>query len=292
MSPKIKEFLEYIARVKDYSPHTQKAYYEDLVGFMEFNKLYLRNKELKDIKKEDIRNYLGLLHRLGYEPRTIARKLSTLKSFFKFSHKYKEFSSNPAKLVKTPKLPKRFPKVLSEKDIQKIFTQGFHCLRDRVIFELLYDAGLRVQELCDLNIEDIDLYGKIIKVQKGKGKKERMIPLAEKAYEAITLYLKEIGNPSFGPLIRNMQGERINQNQVRYIVSLYLSHLKNPAAKTPHTLRHSFATHLLQRGADIRAIQELMGHSSLSTTQIYTHLDLKKLKEVYKKAHPRAEEEN
>ncbi len=287
MQKEISNFLSYLSKVKRYSENTIRAYKKDLEGFKDYLILYT-NKTLKDIDREDIRNYLGFLFRLGYERRTMARRLSSLKSFFKFLCKEGVLQSNPARLVKTPRLSRKLPAVLTQKNINELFSKRFENKRDRVIFELLYGCGLRVGELAELRIEDINMRNKTIKIKKGKGKKQRIVPFGEKAEEALKEYIEE-EKITHGYLLKGKRKEKLNDRLIRRIVEFYLEGLKEASAKNPHVLRHSFATHMIERGADIRAVQEMLGHASIATTEIYTHVSLKHLKEVYKKAHPRAE---
>ncbi len=287
MLKEISRFLSYLEKVKRYSSNTLKAYKKDLEGFKDYIALYT-HKKLEEIERKEIRNYIGFLYRLGYEKRTIARKLSAVKSFFKFLCRERILERNPARLVKTPKLSRRLPSFISEKGMMKLFSKGFETKRDRVIFELLYGCGLRIGELRDLKIEDINMKGRLIKIKKGKGKKQRIVPFGSKAEEALRDYISE-KEIKTGYLLRGERKERLNERTIRKIVNFYLEGLKEASAKNPHALRHSFATHLLERGADLRAVQELLGHASISTTEVYTHVGLAHLKKAYKKAHPRAE---
>ncbi len=290
----IKEFLIYLRVIKNYSPNTIFSYNSDLKDFLTF----LREKKL-DLDKlnlENFRNYLKSLKERGYNNFSIARKLSSLKSFFRFLEEEKGKKFSFIFLFETPKLPFRLPKVLSLEEVEALFsvpdTSTPSGYRDKTMLEVLYATGLRVSELVNLRINNLNLELGLIKVL-GKGNKERIIPLGDYALEYLKNYLQKV-RPLF-----------VNQNSKDYV---FLGRLGNPLTRqrfwqiiknyakkvgledkiSPHVLRHSFATHLLQGGANLRALQMLLGHNSLSTTQIYTHLDFKKLREVYDKYHPRA----
>ncbi|MEA3311500.1 MAG: tyrosine recombinase XerC, partial [candidate division WOR-3 bacterium] len=286
------EFLAYLRDERRASEHTLRAYRSDLAAFIEFLSLYQGKKDLLDVDRSDIRAFVAVQTRFGYSKRTIQRRLSSAKSLFKFLCREERLARNPARLVKGPKLSRRLPEVFTQSQIEEVFdkipeTEDPLLIRDRAIVELLYDEGLRISELEGLDISDIDFPKGEIKVF-GKGSKERIVPLSSKAADAVKAY---IGARKSGPLFVNERtGKRMGVRDLRRIVNYYLSQLPNAPAVKPHALRHSFATHLLERGADLRAVQELLGHASLSTTQIYTHVGVKRLKEIYKKAHPRAEE--
>jgi integrase/recombinase XerC len=281
------EFLAYLRDERRASEHTLRAYRSDLAAFIEFLSLYQGKKDLLDVDRSDIRAFVAVQTRFGYSKRTIQRRLSSAKSLFKFLCREDRLARNPARLVKGPKLSRRLPEVFTQSQIEEVLDGHFNLLRDRAIVELLYDEGLRISELEGLDISDIDFPKGEIKVF-GKGSKERIVPLSSKAADAVKAY---IGARESGPLFVNERtGKRLGVRDLRRIVNYYLSQLPNAPAVKPHALRHSFATHLLERGADLRAVQELLGHASLSTTQIYTHVGVKRLKEIYKKAHPRAEE--
>lgn len=242
------------------------------------------------MNREDIRDYLGFLLRYGYERRTAARKLSTIKSFFKFLVKEKITDFNPARDVKTPKIEKKLPGFLTQYQAQKalqIIGDDEASCRNRAILEVLYGAGLRAAELVGLNKENIDFLSEVMRV-KGKGNKERIVPLGSYAKNAIKEYLDKRENKTNPAVFLNQQGKRLTTRSVQNIVNKQLSKVSEVTGTNPHILRHSFATHLLERGADLRAVQELLGHASLSTTQIYTHLSVERLKKIYDQAHPRS----
>jgi integrase/recombinase XerC len=287
------EFMRYIKIERDLSEHTQRNYISDLEQFIG----YIRDRSIKGIGNLEIRSYLGHLHRIGLKKSSIARKLATIRTFFRFLHREGYIDKNPAKIVATPKQEKFLPHFLSVDDafrlVESANREETSSLRDRAILELFYSSGIRIGELVSLDREDINLSDGLIKV-KGKGRKERIVPIGLKAIEAMKRYIEgTVHGSQFTahderfPLFLNRSWKRITERSVRRIVLKYgMESLKQPVK--PHTLRHSFATHLLDAGADLRAIQELLGHKSLSTTQKYTHLGMDKLMEVYDKAHPRS----
>lgn len=272
------------------SPHTIKAYTEDLYEFQSFS-----NKNPKDIDNLDIRSFLASLHHKKLKKSSISRKLATIRSYFKYLHKEGYVTSNPARLVSTPKIPKNLPKFLTVDETFSLMEtprgDTFKPTRDKAILELLYSSGLRVSELTTLDISDLDIKESLVRV-KGKGMKERIIPIGSKAMEGIQNYLAErisLKRKSQA-LFLNNRGGRLTQRSVRRIVLYYSRMVHLNSDLSPHTLRHTFATHLLHEGADLRSIQELLGHASLSTTQKYTHVDIGHLMEVYDKSHPMAKE--
>ena len=287
------EFVRYIKIERNLSEHTQRNYISDLGQFVE----YIKDKSIVDIGNIDIRGYLGHLHRIGLKKSSIARKLATIRTLFRFLNREGYIDKNPAKIVATPKQEKFLPHFLSVDDafrlVESANREETSSLRDRAILELFYSSGIRIGELVSLDREDINLSDGLIKV-KGKGRKERIVPIGLKAIEAMKRYIEgTVHGSQFTahderfPLFLNRSWKRITERSVRRIVLKYgMESLKQPVK--PHTLRHSFATHLLYAVADLRAIQELLGHKSLSTTQKYTHLGMDKLMEVYDKAHPRS----
>jgi integrase/recombinase XerC len=299
------QFIHYLSVEKNASPHTCRCYQRDLKGFEDFLKssgVHVSPAGEAEIEKADriaIRKYLGFLHRRNKKS-TIARKISTLRSFFKYLVKEKVVPFNPAKGVSTPKVEKTLPTTLtvdeafrlmespnrvSEKPVEGLREKG---LRDRAILELLYSSGLRVSELVGLNSNQLDLDLGIVRVM-GKGRKERIVPVGMKAIEATKSYLEERGMVrGDGPIFVNSLGGRLTARSVGRLIKKYTKHSGIFRKVSPHSLRHTFATHLLDAGADIREIQEMLGHSSLSTTQRYTHVSMGKLMEVYDKAHPRS----
>jgi len=301
----VHQFIHYLSMEKNASPHTCRCYQRDLEGFEDFLKssgMYLTpsgDVELGKVDRIAIRKYLSFLHRKNRKS-SIARKISTLRSFFKYLVREEMVSSNPAKSVSTPKVEKTLPTTLtvdeafrlmeSPKSLSGKSSEGSkeRSLRDRAILELLYSSGLRVSELVGLNWNQLDQDLGIVRVM-GKGRKERIVPVGAKAIEALKAYLEERGSVEGGnPLFINSMGGRLTARSVGRLIKKYSRHSGIFRKVSPHSLRHTFATHLLDAGADIREIQEMLGHSSLSTTQRYTHLSMGKLMEVYDRAHPRS----
>ena len=279
-------FLKYLEAERNYSSHTLLNYQIDLDEFI----VFIGNKRVQEIVYPDLRRFLAQLKARGLKSRSIARKLSSLRSFFKFLQRQKIIKSNPATLVVTPKLDKPLPHFLTEEETIKIIESPMEDQlaqhRDKAIFETLYSCGIRVSELVGLNREDVDAISNIIRVM-GKGRKERLVPIGDSALLAIEQYLKKRKNEA-SALFLNKSGTRLSDRSVRNIINKYIVKEAMNRKVHPHMFRHSFATHLLNNGADLRSVQELLGHVNLSTTQIYTHLTTDKLKAVYDKAHPRA----
>jgi len=276
------------------SEHTHKAYLTDLAKFLEFAAAELgkaaESLEIKDIDVYLVRSYLGTLADQGLSRRSMARKLAALRSFFKLLCREGILKENPVERVASPKLGRKLPEFLYIEQVEKLL-QVPDCtnllgLRDQVILELLYGSGLRVSELVSLNKSDIDTAQGLIRVQ-GKGGKERVVPVTKYALQAIEAYLN-MRTDQENSLLLNYQGTRLSVRSVRRILDKIVKEAKLPTHVHPHMLRHSFATHLLDGGADLRSVQELLGHEKLSSTQIYTHLTRERLKEVYNEAHPRA----
>lgn len=284
----IDKFLRYLEIEKGVSEHTLRAYREDLELFFSFVK-----SDIKDIDVNDIRGFVAGQINDGLKKTTVSRRLATLRSFLRYFYREGYIKSNPAKLVPTPKLPSMLPKFLSVDDVFALVEKpqdiGFQPARDRAILELLYSSGLRVSELAGLNIEDMNVKEGLVKAR-GKGKKERIVPVGKKAVEAIKTYIVErvLLKKKQHALFLNRNGLRLTDRSIRRIVIKYARLIGVNSQIGPHTLRHTFASHLLQAGADLRVIQELLGHSSLSTTQKYTHLDITHLMDTYDKAHPLA----
>jgi len=291
----IHEFIHYLSGEKNASPHTCRCYQRDLEEFEDFLKssgMVLSpagESEMNRVDRWAIRKYLSFLHRKNKKS-SIARKLSTLRSFFKYLVREQLTTSNPAKSVSTPKVEKPLPTTLTVDEAFRLMEipVGSKGLRDRAILELLYSSGIRVGELVGLNLNQLDLDLGIVKVM-GKGRKERIVPVGSKAVEALKAYLEKRGVLSREePLFVNSRGGRLTARSVGRLIKKYTKRSGIFRKISPHTLRHSFATHLLDAGADIREIQEMLGHASLSTTQRYIHLSPGKLMEVYDKAHPRS----
>jgi integrase/recombinase XerD len=292
MKELIEEFLSYLAGVKNYSYNTLLAYQADLEDFADFCGSLPSEEEAF----QKLRGYLENLKKKGYNPFSIARKISSLRSFFKFLEAEKGFNISFLLFLESPKLPFRLPKVLSLEEIEKLLNSpdinnplGY---RDRTMLEVLYATGLRVSELVNLKFENLNLELGLVRVL-GKGSKERLVPLGDYALKFLKTYLENVrpqlaNEKSKNFVFLNRRGAPITRQRFWQIIKDYAKKCGLEDKVTPHVIRHSFATHLLQGGADLRALQMMLGHSSLSTTQIYTHLDYKKLKEVYEKHHPRA----
>jgi len=290
MNNYIDKFIRYLEIERDVSSHTLRAYRKDLEKFFEHIKA-----EPASIDMMDVRGFIAEQIKEGLNKTTVSRRLACIRSFFKFLYKEGYVKTNPAKLVSNLKVPKLLPRFLSVDDVFSLVEKpegiGFIPVRDKAILELLYSSGLRVSELSGLNIDDLNIKEYMIKVR-GKGKKERIVPVGSKAVDAIKSYMVErvLLKSKDLALFLNRLGTRLTDRGVRRIVVKYAKALTLKGQIGPHTLRHSFATHLLQGGADLRIIQELLGHSSLSTTQKYTHLDITHLMDIYDKAHPFARE--
>jgi integrase/recombinase XerC len=282
----IDNFLRYLDLQKGASAHTLRAYRKDLEAFAEYVK-----KEPEDIEMIDVRGFVARQIKDGLNKTTAGRRLAAIRSFLKYLYREGYIKANPARLVSTPKAGKLLPKFLTVDDTFSLIEQprgiGFLQVRDRAILELLYSSGLRVSEIAGLTMEDINTKEGLIKV-KGKGKKERILPVGSKAVDAIKSYLVEklLLKRRNKSVFLNNRGEKLSERGIRRIVVKYAKLTGITESIGPHTLRHTFASHLLQSGADLRVIQELLGHSSLSTTQKYTHLDITHLMDIYDKAHP------
>ena len=286
------DFLQYLKHEKNVSTHTERSYLSDLDQFFDF----LGPAELVAVDHQFLRQFVAHLMKLDVRKSSIARKLSTLRTFFKYLNREGVLTANPARLVSTPRREKRLPAVLSADDAQRLMEapQGKKTgdlgveLRDRAVLETLYSTGIRASELIGMNHEDVDGHDGLIRIR-GKGRKERIVPVGHKALDAIDAYIRSKpagAEPS--AVFSGPTGKRLTARTVQRILENYRKKLGLQQKASPHTLRHSFATHMLESGADLRAIQELLGHASLSTTQRYTHLNLDSLMDVYDKAHPKA----
>jgi tyrosine recombinase XerC len=296
MNELVKQFLNYLSSERNYSEHTINAYRGDIKQFL----LYLNRLDIgpSEVRYLTIRRYLAWLSSLkNYSRRTLARKLSTVKTFYKFLLRLKIVSENPALLISSPKTEKKLPYTLKEYLVGKLIDQADKDrelgLRNKAILELLYGCGLRVSEIVALNVDDIDFNQLLVKVF-GKGQKERILPLNEPTIKALKDYFKYLrvklvrGSPQQKALFVNRYGGRLSANGIRKLLTKYATQLDLQIKLTPHVLRHSFATHLLEGGADLRSVQDLLGHVDLSSTQVYTHLSKARLKYIYKRTHPRA----
>ena len=290
MKEAIEQFCSYLETERNASAHTVSAYRGDLGQFAAF--LDAQGGGAPEaVDHLVLRRYLAQLHQ-GLAKSSIGRKLSALRALFRYLQRQGRLEKNPAELVGTPKKEKRVPFHLNIDQVSALVgaPAGSHGLplRDRAVLETLYSCGIRVSELTGMNVGDLDLDGGLARVL-GKGGKERIVPVGSCAAGALGAYLQERGFPGAGaPLILNARGGRLTRRSVGRIVDAHMLLIAAMRKVSPHTLRHSFATHLLEGGADLRAIQELLGHASLSTTQKYTHVSIDRLMEVYDKAHPKA----
>jgi len=294
MKQKIEDYLEHLRYERNASLHTIDAYRRDLLQFRVF--LESRHIRFSQINNVVIRSFLAELYAKTEKKSTIARKLAAIRSFFQYGVGRKWLEDNPAKVVATPKQERHVPSFLSEEEMATLLElpPGNKPLevRDKALLEFLYATGIRVSELVGLNLDDVSLEERMIRVR-GKGKKERLVPFGKIASQSLQFYLQRRGLINQGRIdekavFLNYRGNRLSPRSVQRTVHRYLQQTALKRNISPHSLRHSFASHLLSRGADLRAIQELLGHESLATTQKYTHLDLKQLLEVYKKNHPRS----
>lgn len=292
MREQIDSFLRYLEIQKDASPHTLRAYRKDLESFSAFV-----GKVPEQLEMIDVRAFVASQIKEGRSKTTAGRRLAAVRSFLRYLHREGYLKANPAKLVSTPKAQKLLPKFLTVDDVfslvEKPEGMGFIIARDRAVLELLYSSGLRVSEVAGLNVDDVNTREGLVKVR-GKGKKERIVPVGSKAVDAIKSYLVEklLLRRRDRAMFLNRRGARLTDRGIRRIVVKYGKLTGIAGGIGPHTLRHTFASHLLQGGADLRVIQELLGHSSLSTTQKYTHLDIAHLMDIYDKAHPLSDKDN
>lgn len=323
----IHEFLSYLKFERHFSAHTAKCYGADLAQYVDFLASRLSSaQESQDAQSwadnaggvmtqtetetqtaveqailtadtDTIRNYMAHLGTQQYSKSTTARKLATLRSFYKFLVKRNYVNSNPVTTIKTPKQDKKLPRFLEYEEVQRLLnappTTTWLGARDRAILETLYSTGMRVSELVALNMDDVDFLGEVIHIR-GKGKKERISPVGSSALQAIQRYIefrnKRIASDNAFDskvLFANKHGKRLSTRSVRRKMDKYLQEAGLDPNISPHTLRHSFATHMLNNGADLRSVQELLGHQSISTTQVYTHVTASRMKDVYDAAHPR-----
>jgi integrase/recombinase XerC len=292
-------FLDYLRVEKSLSPSTIRAYANDLKQFTAFLRPVAVGAEERPLDPADftlrtVRSFLSHLSVRGLQSTSLARKLATLRSFFRYLNREGVMEGNPAKTIPSPATALKLPPILTVDETFRLLdgpgVSPKSLLRDRAMFELLYSSGLRVSELVGLNREDLDSEGGVVRVR-GKGRKERLVPVGLKALHAISRYLSEERKTlpaEADPLFVNLRGTRLTARSVHRILASRSRRQGEPKKVTPHSLRHSFATHLLSGGADLRAIQEMLGHRSLSTTQRYTRVDLDQLSRVYDKAHPRS----
>jgi integrase/recombinase XerC len=286
-------FLRHLERERNASPHTIRAYGEDLQQFSGYLEEVLgRPPRPEDADRVLIRGFLAELHRRGLKKSSSARKLAGLRTFFRFLCREGRLERNPARALLSPRLEKRIPSPLDEDEVDALLDvpgDDDVSLRSRAILELLYATGVRCAELVGLDVGEVDLEARMVRVR-GKGSKERIVLFGGRAQEALRAWLRARARlrPKTDAVFISLRGRRLSDRSVRALLSRRVRQVALARSCSPHTLRHSFATHLLARGADLRAIQELLGHASLSTTQLYTHVDTRQLLEVYKKTHPRA----
>ncbi len=300
MQDQINQFLEYLEVEKGYSTNTLAAYQNDLGQFLVFlqrRPADQRPKDWTDVTRDHIISYILEMKEREYASSTIARKVAAVKSFFKFLEETGQIKTNPANDLETPRAEKHLPATISAEEVDKLLAAPSDStpagLRDRAMLELLYATGLRVSELVSLNVNDVDLDEGTVRCM-GKGKKERVLPLYDRARAALYKYL-EHGRPKLlgegnnqDALFLNRRGARLTRQGLWLIIKRYVEQVGITENVTPHTLRHSFATHMLRGGADLREVQQMLGHANISTTQIYTQVTDERLREVYDEAHPRA----
>jgi integrase/recombinase XerC len=298
MQAAVTRFLRFLSVERNAASLTIKSYREDLAALVDYlQQAYGRLPEPGEITPLDLRGYVSAMHEAGYAKTSVSRRLASLRTFYKFAQREGMAESNPAKPLRNPRKDRKLPHFLSTEEIGLLLTappatsgQG---MRDRAILETMYSAGLRVSEVVGMNDGDLDLDEGLIRIR-GKGRRERLSPIGSFARKAVTRWLakrklspKEPQN-ELAPIFTNRFGRRLTTRSVARMLEKYLKTSGLDLRTTPHTLRHSFATHLLDRGADIRSVQELLGHKSLVTTQIYTHVSTAGLRAVYERAHPRA----
>ena len=305
LRPEIVAFVAYLGNERNDSPHTVTAYRRDLAALQAFCDGYFAGSAWRwdGIDRLALRAFMGELSRRGLSKRSIARAMSVVRSFYRFLAVRYGTMENPAKGLRLPRLERRLPAVLDRTQVDELFRHaealasegGFAGTRDLAMLELFYATGMRLSELAGLDLPDVDVVSEQVRVR-GKGRKERIVPFGGHASRALRRYLRERedlldrrkGRSDRRAVFLSRQGKRLSSRGVQRVIGRFLSALGRSAGYRVHTLRHSFATHLLDTGADLRAVQELLGHASLSTTQVYTHTSVARLKKVYQDAHPRA----
>lgn len=293
MDKNLEKFLTYLRVEKNYSKHTLTGYMHDLREFYRF----LDGKTPEATDKDVLRKYLASLQAQGLMKKSVARRMASLRTFFRYLVREGTITTNPTMAIRNPKIEKRLPIVLDESEVALLLDSPDTDLsgrRDKAMLETIYSTGMRVSELVQLNLESVDFIGGVCRVL-GKGGKERLCPIGDKALRSLRDYLdmrekktKKNDRVLFMNHSRNQSGSRLTDRSVRRILNKYIEKTSMKQRISPHVLRHSFATHLLNRGADLRSVQELLGHENLSTTQIYTHVSTQRLKEAYELSHPRA----
>lgn len=294
----LEDFKSYILIEKNFSKHTAKAYCSDILGFI----LWIGENSCEEVNFSKVREYLHFIQKFNYKKNTIARKIASIRTFYKYLYREKKVDSNPAMNLTTPKRPKSLPKFLTQEEVERILNNvkietpsGY---RNRAILELLWATGMRVSELSGLDFGNLNLANNEITVF-GKGSKERIILVTNRAKSYVERYIDtarplipkgyRLEEPTEkSPVFINNTGYRLQTKTIRNVINEIVEKIELPKKVTPHVFRHSFATHLIENGADLRVVQELLGHASISNTQIYTHVSTGRLKEVYNEAHPRA----
>ena len=285
------KFVNYLTSEKRFSEHTVISYSTDLTQFLNFiNKEFEISTQASEISFQIVRSWIASLLEKGVSPRSVNRKISTLKTYFKFLIRENAITESPMLKVVAPKSKKRLPVFIEEHQIENLlnqikFNDGFVGERDKLIIELFYVTGIRLSELVNIKISDVDFNNNLIKVL-GKRNKERLIPLSISIVNELEFFIKKYDLNQY--LFTNLGGTKVYNKLVYRVVKKYISKISSVSKKSPHILRHTFATHMLNNGADINAIKELLGHANLSATQVYTHNTIGKLKSIYKQAHPRA----
>jgi integrase/recombinase XerC len=288
----LERFLIHARVARGFSEHSVRAYATDLVAFVDFLDGRDRRRA-QHVDRQDLRAFLSHEHARGLARSTMARKMASLRAFFGWMERAGHIEGNPASTLRTPRKSRTLPKILSQGEIEILLTapegDGILALRDMALLEVLYSSGIRAGELAGLDVDDLDIHAGLARIR-GKGKKERLALLGSYAVAAVTAYLeaRRREGQTHRAVILNRFGTRLTSRSVQRVVEKCLARVGLSGRATPHTLRHSFATHLLEAGADLRSVQELLGHESLATTQIYTHVTTEKLKEIYDRAHPRA----
>ena len=294
----LEDFKTYILAEKNFSKHTARAYCSDILSFL----VWMEDTSCEDVNFSKVRDYLHFIQKFNYKKTTIARKIASIRTFYKFLYRERKVTSNPAMNLTTPKRPKSLPKFLTQEEVEKILNNvkietpaGY---RNRAILELLWATGMRISELSGLNFGDLNLENNEIRVF-GKGSKERIILVTDRAKTYLERYINSarvlvakgyrLEEPTeSSPVFINNTGYRLQPRTIRNVINEIVDKIELPKHVTPHMFRHSFATHLIENGADLRIVQELLGHASISNTQIYTHVSMQHMKEVYNQAHPRA----
>ena len=291
----IEKYINYLRYEKNYSSHTEISYFKDLSQFQEFVEDKVGCFDIKTVDADLIRTWISILMEKGFKAATVNRKLSSVKSFYKYLQKMGLVSVNPSVYIKGPRTDRKLPNFVRHTDMLEVlsyasYSENFEGVRNHFLIELLYVTGIRREEIISLKENDIDIHSCTLKVQ-GKGNKERLIPISERTKQHLLEYIiirnNEIKNRTPYLFVRK-NGKRMYPRMVYEIVNKHLSSVKTLSIKSPHVLRHSFATAMLNNGAEINAVRSLLGHASLSSTQIYTHVTFKELKKIYDNAHPRA----